>query len=133
MSIDEKDNDSQLTEKPEEEEEEEDGEEYESEDTVKKLITIGEFFGIKYYLKHYKINLIPAIEHFMSQTYDKGYNQSLYSRKDNRVIKNLIDLIIYSNPKPIQELLNSDENMKKKKKRRNQRIYLKTSLLEYLK
>ena len=46
-------------------------------------VTIGEFFGIKYYLKYNKIASTPVFKHFMNQTYDKGYDSNLYSKKEN--------------------------------------------------
>ena len=69
------------------------------------IVTIGEFFGIKYYLKYYDIELTPSIEHFMNQTYDQGFNPSLYTSNENASIRKIISLILYSNPKPIENLI----------------------------
>jgi hypothetical protein len=44
----------------------------------------------------------------MSQSYEKGYEPSLYEPKENCVLKNLIYLILYSNPKPILELIRTE-------------------------
>ena len=76
---------------------------------TKEIVKIGELFGIRYYLKYYNISMTPAIEHFMSQTYEKAFDTCLYNRKDSFILKNLIYLILYSNPKPITELIRSEK------------------------
>jgi hypothetical protein len=103
---------------------EKESEDLKSEETNKKVVTIGVFFGIKYYLRYYKISLSPTFQLFMSQTYDKGYDKGFYKPKENRDIKKLIDLILYKNQKPIEEFINFGRKKKKK---------LRSSLLAYLK
>ena len=111
-----------------------DDEDYEDEDNEEEengeKVTIGEFFGIEYYLKYYKIASSPALEHFMNQTYDKGYDSSLYSKKENDFIKQIINLITHSDPEPIENMINDEA---KKKTKQNHRTYLKLGLLQYLK
>ena len=75
----------------------------------KKIVTMRDLFGIRYYLKYYRINSTPAIEHFMNQTYEKGYDPTLYNRTDNYIIRNLIDLILYSNPEPVEDLIRMEK------------------------
>jgi hypothetical protein len=88
----------------------------------REYVKIGDLFAIRYYLKYYNISLTPAVEKFMSQSYEKGYEPSLYEPKENCVLKNLIYLILYSNPKPILELIRTErkkldiyESLNKKK------------------
>jgi hypothetical protein len=95
---------------------------YMSQDT-REYVKIGDLFAIRYYLKYYNISITPAIQKFMSQTYEKGYEPSLYEPNENCVLKNLINLILYSNPKPILELIRNErkkleiyESLNKKKK-----------------
>jgi hypothetical protein len=90
----------------------------------KPLVTMGDLFGIRYYLKFYEIESTPAIERFINQTFDRGYNLKDFSSKENKTINKLIRLMLYSDPRPVENLIRFEkkkletyENLVRHKKR----------------
>jgi hypothetical protein len=73
-------------------------------------LTFGDFYAISYFLKLFRIESTSTFNRLIKTSLSHGYNQNEYSRSENKAIKKLFEIILYSEITRVEDQIRAEND-----------------------